>query len=238
MIPLDRAAGLLGIAQAAAATRDAIDVVLRQRAVQTQAAGLAARSAARGARASAALEGGDPDRADDPMFQGAVRATGEAGELAGRWRSAPLQVLARLHLLSAADLADPNALGRPRDSTAARRLTALVAQIGPSARPGSAVPAVLVAAMVHAEAAEAFTPAGGLVGRSAERVVLIASGVDPAGVLVPEAGHRREQDGYAEERRRLLTGTDVAVATWIERCCRAYTAAAEETAALLAGDAG
>jgi len=53
-------------------------------------------------------------------------------------------------------------------------------------------------------------------------------------VLVPEEGHLAEVDGYLADRKRLLTGTDVAVATWIERCCRAYTASAEVTAAILA----
>ena len=88
--------------------------------------------------------------------------------------------------------------------------------------------------MVHAEVAEAFAPAGGLVGRAAERIVLAARGVDASGVLVPEEGFVAEREGYGDDRRRLLTGTDYAVAVWFERCARAYTAAAEVTAAVLA----
>lgn len=238
MIPLARATSLTGIAQAAAATRDAIDVVLGQRSVQTGAAALAERSIERGSLASARVEvaGADPvavDLAeDDPMRKAALRVTVEAPALVALWRSAPLQVLARLHLLAAADLADADTLGRPKNATAARRLTGTVAEIARSSGPGSGVPSLLVAALVHAEAAEAFDPVGGLVGRAAERVVLISSGVDRTGVLVPEQGHLAETDGYLSDRARLLTGTDAAVATWMERCCRAYTAAAEVTATM------
>lgn len=227
MIPLDRATSLTGIAQAAAATRDAVDVVLGQRPVQTGATALARQSVERGALASARLE-------DDDVGKGALRATQEAPSLVSLWRTAPLQVLARLHLLAAVDLAEPDLLGRPSSPTAARRLAATMAEVARSSRAGSGVPALVVAAVVHAEAAEAFAPAGGVVGRAAERVVLVASGVDRTGVLVPEEGHLAERDGYLEERARLLTGTDVAVATWIERCCRAYTAAGEVTAQMVA----
>ncbi len=233
MIPLVRACGLPGVAQAAAATRDAIDVVLRARGVQTGAAGLAAQSVHRGAQASARLEGVDPADTDDPVVKGAWRVTEESAGLVRLWRSAPLQVLARLHLLAAADLVDSDALGRPASAVSARRLTSTMAEVARAAQPGSPVPAIVVAAVVHAEAAEAFAPAGGLVGRAAERVVLISSGLDRTAVLVAEEGHLAEAEGYAHERARLLTGTDAAVATWVERCCRAYTAAAEVTAGML-----
>lgn len=234
MIPLTRATSLMGIAQAAAATRDAIDVVLRQRSVQTGASTLALRSAERGASASASLEASEELLAhDDPMMLGALRATHAAAELAPLWKTAPLQVLARLHLLAAADVAGADDLGRPVDATSARRLQAMTAEISRSAGPGSSVPSVVVAAVVHAEVASAFSPLGGVVGRAAERVVLVSTGVDPTGVLVPEQGHLDEADGYLTDRDRLLTGTDVAVATWVERCCRAYTAAAEVTATMV-----
>ena len=234
MIPLTRATALPGIAQAAAATRDAIDVVLRQRSVQTGASALALRSAEHGAAASARLATSEQTLADDdPVLLGALRATHAAAELATLWPTAPLQVLARLHLLVAADVADADDLGRPTDATSARRLQAMIAEISRSAGPGSSVPSLVVAAVVHAEVAAAFEPLGGVVGRAAERVVLVASGVDRTGVLVPEQGHLDESDGYRTDRARLLTGTDVAVATWVERCCRAYTAAAEVTAQMV-----
>jgi hypothetical protein len=234
VIPLTRATSLMGIAQAAAATRDAIDVVLRQRSVQTGAAALALRSAEQGAAASARLEAsGRSVGDDDPLLLAALRSTHATPELAVLWKTAPLQVLARLHLLAAADVASADELGRPKNPTSARRLQAMIAEISRSAGPGSSVPSLVVAAVVHAEAAEAFEPMGGVVGRAAERVVLVSTGVDPTGVLVPEQGHLDESDGYLADRTRLLTGTDVAVATWVERCCRAYTAGAEVTAQMV-----
>jgi hypothetical protein len=63
--------------------------------------------------------------------------------------------------------------------------------------------------------------------------VLASTGVDRTSVLVPEQGHLNEAEGYLTDRARLLTGTDVAVATWVERCCRAYTAGAEVTAQMV-----
>jgi len=234
VIPLTRATGLLGISQAAAATRDAIDVVLRLRSVQTGASTLALRSAEHGARASALLETSSESLAeDDPVLAGALRATHAAAELAALWPTAPLQVLARLHLLAAADVAKPDDLGRPRDATSARRLQSMVSEIGRSSGPGSSVPSLVVAAIVHAEVASAFEPLGGVVGRAAERAVLASTGVDRTGVIVPEQGHLNEAEGYVTDRARLLTGTDVAVATWVERCCRAYTAGAEVTAQMV-----
>jgi hypothetical protein len=153
-VPLTDIAALPGIAHAAASARDAVDVVLRQPSARRQAAVVAATSVVRGASASARLEGAEPDRTDDPLVLGALRATGAAVEMAGLWARAPLQVLARLHLLAAADLADPDTVGRPVDAEAARRLTALVRDVGTSA--ASEVPAMVVAAVVHAEVAEAF----------------------------------------------------------------------------------
>lgn len=226
-------AALPGIAHAAASARDAVDVVLRQPSVRRQAAGVAATSVARGASASAQLEGADPDRPDDPSVLGALRATGAAGELAGLWARAPLQVLARLHLLAAADLAEPDTVGRPVDTAAARRLTALVRDVGAGA--AGEVPALVVAAVVHAEVAEAFAPAGGVVGRAAERVVLVATGLDPSGLLVPEVGHLSEEERYTLDRRAFAGGGPLAWGRWVERCCRAYTRGAEETAAIVVG---
>ena len=52
------------------------------------------------------------------MFGGALRVAqaleGGATALVGVWQRAPLQALARLHTLAAADLVDDERLGRPR----------------------------------------------------------------------------------------------------------------------------
>jgi hypothetical protein len=227
---MQRVATAQGIAQAAAAARDGIDVVLRRPDVRRRATTIATVAAREGARASTTLEGGEPDTDGDPWWQGAVRVTAAVPELAPVWSRSPLQVLARLHLLAAADLAPPETLGRPADADAARRLTALAAEVGAT----TTVPALVVAAAVHADVAESFTPAGGLVGRAAERVVLMATGLDPHGLLVPESGHLAARDGYARDRADAVVSVLAGPARWTERCCRAYTFAAERTA-LLAG---
>ncbi len=84
----------------------------------------------RGARSSSALDGGGVDvgaAADDPVLAGALRVAhaveGGTTAIVGSWRRAPLQALARLHTLAAADLVGEEELGRPvrRPEVAARR---------------------------------------------------------------------------------------------------------------------
>ena len=70
----------------------------------------------------------------------------------------------------------------------------------------TAAPAVVLGAVVHAEIAVVapFGAASGLVARAAEHLVLISAGVDPLGVIVVEAGHRRPAGipGRADRVRR------------------------------------
>jgi hypothetical protein len=237
-VDVARLARLPGVAQAAAAARDSVDVVLRQPSLRRRAAAVASASAISGATASTLLDGGDPEREDDPLWQGALRVNREAPGLAELWGRAPLQVLARLHVLAAADLAPAEMLGRPADGVASRRLTAMVRDLAAARRLAEPPPAVVLAAVVHAEVAEAFSPGGGLVGRAAERVVLTATGLDPSSLLVPEVGHLAEQEGYAAERHAFLRGGQVGTARWVERCCRAYTRGAEQTVVLAESPAG
>ena len=66
----------------------------------------------------------------DPVLAGALRVSealeGGATSLIGVWQRAPLQAIARLHALAAADLADDDRLGRPRaDADVGRRLELL-----------------------------------------------------------------------------------------------------------------
>ena len=79
----------------------------------------------RAARASASIDGGSmelpqPGESGDPILAGALRVAqsldGDAlDNMVATWRRAPLQALARLHLLAAADLVeDAEELGRPR----------------------------------------------------------------------------------------------------------------------------
>ena len=64
------------------------------------------------------------------MLAGALRVAealeGGATALVGVWQRAPLQAIARLHALAAADLTDDDRLGRPRaDADVGRRLEML-----------------------------------------------------------------------------------------------------------------
>ena len=72
-------------------------------------------------------ETGEPD----PLLAGALRVSealeGGATMLVGVWQKAPMQALARLHMLAAADLVDGDRLGRPRaDAEVGPRLELLV----------------------------------------------------------------------------------------------------------------
>ena len=110
------------------AARTAVDRAYRHRVMRRRAPEVAAEAALRGARASAALSGADwaleevRRRSDFGGDAGArtvgaaLRLTGEAGPSLEVWRSSPLQVLARLHLLAAGGEAAtaPDGVGRPR----------------------------------------------------------------------------------------------------------------------------
>jgi hypothetical protein len=234
--PFADVAALAGVGVAAAHARDVIDALLRHPRVKRDAVRLAAASAVRGGRASAVLAGGTPDDVDDPVTQGALRATGEALRLAATWQRTPGQALARLHLLAARDLCDPAELGRPAPTTDRNRFGQLIRLgSGPSAAPG-----VVIAALVHGElmAIGAFSSGGDLVARATERVVLISRGVDSLGVSIPEAGHLALRPAYAELLRAYATGEPEGVAAWIRHCCDAYTRGAEAGLAHASGAPG
>lgn len=222
--PFADVAAVTGVGVAAAHARDAIDALLRHPIMRRDAARLAATSAVRGAKASALLAGGS-SAGNDPITQGAVRATAEAIHLAPTWRQTPGQVLARLHLLVARDRTDPTQLGRPRSGTDLPRLEQLLRLgSGPTAAPG-----VVVAAVVHGEliALDAFSPGCDVVARAAERIVLIARGVDPLGVSVPEAGHLTFSRAYRPMIHAYASGEPDGVAAWVRHCCDAYARGAE-----------
>ena len=106
--PLAPLVGLPGVADAVRRAREAVVALHRHPVNRTGWAASAAEAALRAARASAALDGAELARADgvvtDPVLAGAVRAAEATGRLLGTWRTAPLQALARLHVLAAADL--------------------------------------------------------------------------------------------------------------------------------------
>ena len=182
------------------------------------------------------------------VVEGAVRLHADLGQLLVPWRHSPRQALARLHVLAAADLVpDSDALGRPRTAGTvpddpvglgpAPDPVEVVARLDGLARVltgGTAVPAVVVAAVVHGElmALRPFGTADGLVARAAARLVLIDRGLDPKAVSAPEVGHA-ELDGhgsgeYRTALRAYVSGGADGVATWIVHCARAVALGARE----------
>ena len=146
----------------------------------------------------------------DPVLAGALRVSealeGGATSLVGVWQRAPLQAIARLHALAAADLADDERLGRPRgDADVGRRLE-LLADIVTG---GTEVPAPVLAAVAHGEllTLEPFGTADGVVARAVSRLVTIASGLDPHGLGVPEVYWMRQSGDYRAAARGFSSGT-------------------------------
>jgi hypothetical protein len=229
--PLSRLTSLEGIASAMAATRDGIDALLRDRGLRRTTPELTADSLLRGAHASAVLEGGESSletvRADggDPMARAAVRLSTELLGLAPTLGSSPLQALARMHTLAAKGVADDDDLGRPRDGESAARLR----DLGRTLSEPTDAPALVVAAVVHAELATAapFVSHNGLVARAAERLVLVARGVDAKSLTVPEAGHLALQREYESNLRGYREGGAAGVHAWLLYAAEAYAAGAE-----------
>jgi hypothetical protein len=235
--PLAPLLDLPGVREAADGARAGIDRLLRHAVLRRESAGVSTESALRGARASAALEGVDLPLADlraghveDPLVQGALRVSAGVGSMVETWSRAPGQVLARLHVLAAADLVDSSALGRPTPH-AGPRLSGLFSLVTGT----TSAPAVLVAALVHGELASLapFGVADGVVARAAARLTGITRGLDPKAVSVPEVGfaefgleaYDRALEGYA-------SGTSAGVAGWLVHCCRATAHGALEGLAI------
>lgn len=224
--PLAPLLELPGVRDAAEEARTAIDRLLRHRLMRNRSAEVSAESALRGARASAALEGVDvpladvrAGRVDDPVVQGALRASVALGSLVDTWSRAPGQVLARLHVLAAADLADRADLGRPRPH-AGPRLSGLFSVVTGT----STVPAVVVAGLVHGELAALapFGTADGVVARAAGRLTGIVRGLDPKAVSVPEVGFAElGREAYDAALAGYASGEPDGLAAWLVHCCRA-----------------
>ena len=229
--PLAALASLEGVPSAFAAARDGIDVLLRDRGLRRTTPETTGESLLRGAHASAVLEGStstlDELRAGsgDEVAQAAVRVSTELLSLVPTVGRSPAQALARVHALAAAGSVGEAQLGRPRDAEAAARLRGvadlLVAE--------SSVPALLVAAVVHADlvAAAPFASHNGIVARAAERLVLVSRGVDGKSLVVPEAGHLALRPAYESNLRGYRDGGRAGVHGWLLYAAEAYTAAAQ-----------
>ena len=194
-------------------------------------------SALRGARASAELEGvavALPDlktrTGQDPVVTGSLRVSAAVGELAATWERAPLQVLARLHVLFAVGTAPGDELGRPDGQRGTRETATRLAALAGLVTGGTGVPAVVLAAVVHGELL-AVTPFGagdGVIARAAARLVLITRGLDPKAVSVPEVGHLELRQDYGDALAGYLSGTPDGVGAWLRHCCLAAELGARE----------
>jgi hypothetical protein len=224
--------------------RAAMDELLQHRVLRTRSAEVSAESALRGARASAALEGADwtlaevrafdssDDRPEAAIVAAALRVCTEVGPLAATWERAPLQVLARLHLVAAAP-ADPETAGRPHEPDG-DELTVRLDTLAALLTERTAAPALVVAGVVHGEllALRPFPSCNGIIARAAARLVLITRGVDPKAVSVPEVGYVDVPQAYADSAGGYLHGTPGGVAQWLVHCCEAVLLGAREGLAI------
>lgn len=177
-------------------------------------------------------------------LRGALRVSAEVGPLLPTWERAPLQALARLHVVAAADVLPADVVGRPRPPGA---MVADALELGPAPAPAEVgqrldalaallvaptrAPALVVAAVVHAEvlALRPFAWGNVLVALAAQRMVLAGRGLDPRAVAVPEAGHLElGVRAYAQALRGYLAGTPEGVAGWVRHCARALEIGARE----------
>jgi hypothetical protein len=231
---------LSGVADAVTAARAAIDEVHRHPANRRGWPTTAAEASVRAARASAAIAGGateipDSGEVTDPLLAGSLRVAEAMGPLLPTWQRAPLQALARLHVLAAADLVGENEqdrLGRPRASADISVRLDLLAQLiaDASGKSQGAIPGPVQAAVVHGEllALTPFGSADGVVARAAARLSVIGSGLDPKGLVVPEVAYFRRQADYVDAAKGFASGEPDGVGAWIVHCCRALETGARE----------
>ncbi|QGK68395.1 oxidoreductase [Allosaccharopolyspora coralli] len=234
---------LSGVRDAVASARAAIDEVHSHPANRRGWPATAAEASVRAARASAAVAGGateipDSGEVSDPLLAGSLRVAEAIGPLLPTWQRAPLQALARLHVLAAADLVgeDSDQLGRPRTSeVVSGRLDLLAGIVADAHGPGQGtVPGPVLAAVVHGEllTLAPFEEANGVIARAAARLSVIGTGLDPKGLVVPEVAYFRRQADYHAAVEGFGTGEPDAVAAWIVHCCTALEAGAREAASI------
>ncbi len=227
--PLAAVARLPEVFEAVDAARGSVDALLRDLrapALRRRVTEVTVEAVRLGAWASAALDGRPGDAAEfvapvaDVPGANALRLQVELASLAETWAGAPLQALARMHVLGASGLVAASELGRPVGAEAAARLEGLAELL---ATPTTA-PAVVVAAVVHGEvlATDAFGPGTGLVARAASRCVLVARGLDPRAASVPEVGHLElGREAYALALEGYRGGSPEGVAAWVSHCAQA-----------------
>ncbi|MFJ6563868.1 oxidoreductase [Streptomyces sp. NPDC091412] len=256
--PLAALGALPGVAGSVESVRKAVDRVYGHRVMRRRSSEITSEAALRGARGSAALSGADwaleevrrrSDFSGDDEARAvgaALRLTAEAGQLLSIWRQSPLRVLARLHLVAAAS--QEGAVGRPRQEgedvgeplielppPGAAEVSGRLEGLSELIIAGSSAPALVTAAVVHGEllALRPFVSHNGLVARTAERIVLIGSGLDPKSVCPAEVGHAElGRAAYLAALDGYVSGTPEGMAAWIAHCARAVELGARESTAV------
>ncbi|MFJ9772573.1 oxidoreductase [Kitasatospora sp. NPDC101157] len=100
---------------------------------------------------------------------------------------------------------------------------------------GVGTPALVVAAVVHGEllALRPFGTHNGLIARAAQRIVLIAEGLDPKAICPAEVGLAElGTDAYRRALAGYLAGTPEGMAAWIGHCGRALRLGVRESTAV------
>ncbi|NBM16563.1 oxidoreductase [Streptomyces sp. GC420] len=259
--PLAALAALPGVAEAVDSVRKAVDRVYGHRVMRRRSTEVSAEAALRGARGSAALSGADwaleevRRRTDfggegEPRTVGAaLRLTAEAGQLLSIWRQSPVRVLARLHLVAAGGAdSQEDWVGRPRlagESVDEPEIGLPLPDAGEMAGrldglsrlllAGTAAPALVTGAVVHGEllALRPFRSRNGLVARTAQRIVLLDSGLDPKGICPAEVGHAElGAEAYASALAGFASGTEQGLAQWITHCGQAVELGVRESTAV------
>ncbi len=231
--PVAALASLEGVGSAMAATRDGIDALLRDRGLRRTTADLTGEALLRGAHASAVLEGSGSsleearDGSGDELATAALRVSTGLLALLPVLDHSPLQVLARLHTAAAKGSVPDEDLGRPRPDVDTERLRGLATLL--TAR--TSAPGLVLAAVAHAEVRTLapFVSHNGIVARALERLVMVARGVDPTSLTVPEAGHLSVRAEYESNLRAYAEGGDRGVHAWLLYAAEAYAAGAERS---------
>jgi hypothetical protein len=234
--PLAPLADLEGVAAAGEQAREALGRAHRHRTNLRGWPATAAEASLRAARASSVLDGGALSLSDtgqpDPVLAGALRVAealeGGATALVGVWKRAPLQALARLHALAAADLVDDDErLGRPRPDPEVGPRLELLADLVTG---GTKVPAFVLAAVAHGEllTLAPFGVADGVVARAVSRLITMSSGLDPHGLGVPEMFWMKQSGNYRAAARGFASGTPNGLGAWLVLSNQALHAGARE----------
>ncbi|MFJ9946625.1 oxidoreductase [Kitasatospora sp. NPDC091207] len=100
---------------------------------------------------------------------------------------------------------------------------------------GVGTPALVVASVVHGEllALRPFGSHNGVIARAAQRIVLIAEGLDPKSICPAEVGFAElGTDAYRRALAGYLAGTPEGLAAWIGHCGRALRLGVRESTAV------